>query len=297
MIVKGRAIALPFCMEPSEIWIPARKCRGDEMSDPQFFATTAPLSLADVIALSQAAAPTAVDLQRLFYKVAALDQAGPQALCYWSREIGAESLARTKAGACFVMPDAVALVPPGTISLIIPDPVLAFVGIAAALHPSGGRPASLFANHGLSPAAFIHGEARLEPGVTVDPGAVIGPKAEIGSGTIIGANSVIGPEVRIGRNCAIGAQVTIAFALVGNEVTISTGVRVGQDAPVQTGVPAVVARIAGLGRVIIQDRVEIGANSTIDRGGLRDTVIGEGSRIGNLVHIERDRTIARLSVI
>ena len=262
------------------------------MTEPQFFIPAAPLSLADAAGLTQAVAPREADPLRLFHHVAALDQAGPRSISYCAGD--AEALARTKAGACFVTPDAVPLLPPGTIALVTPDPVAAFAKIAAAFYPGAGRPASLFANRGLSPAAFIHAEARLEAGVTVDPGAIIGPKAEIGSGTIIGAHSVIGPDVRIGRDCAIGAQVTIACALIGNGVTISPGVRIGQDAPLIAGA---MPRIAGLGRVIVQDHVEIGANTTVDRGGLRDTVLGEGSRIGNLVHIERDQTIARLSVV
>ncbi|MDR3463039.1 MAG: UDP-3-O-(3-hydroxymyristoyl)glucosamine N-acyltransferase, partial [Beijerinckiaceae bacterium] len=189
---------------------------------------------------------------------------------------------------------AAALLPSGTIALVTADPLSAFAKIAAAFYPGGGRPASLFTTRGLSPDAFIHAEARLEGGVTVDPGAIIGPKAEIGSGTIIGAHCVIGPDVRIGRDCAIGPQVSIVCALIGNGVSISPGARIGQAAPVIAGAAA---RIAGPGRVIIQDRVEIGANTTVDRGGLRDTVVGEGSRIGNLVHIETGRTIARLSVV
>jgi UDP-3-O-[3-hydroxymyristoyl] glucosamine N-acyltransferase len=266
----------------------------NEMSEPQFFTPAPPLSLADAAGLTQAVAPAAADSQRLFHHVAALDQAGPRSISFCAGGADAETLARTKAGACFVTPDEAALLPPATIALVASDPVSAFAKIAAAFYPSAGRPASLFANRGLSPAAFIHAEARLEAGVTVDPGAIIGPKAEIGSGTIIGAHSVIGPDVRIGRDCAIGAQVTIAFALIGNGVSILPGVRIGQDAPVIAGA---LARIAGPGRVIIQDHVEIGANTTVDRGGLRDTVLGEGSRIGNLVHIETGRTIARLSVV
>ncbi len=131
----------------------------------------------------------------------------------------------------------------------------------------------------------MHPTARLEAGVTIDPLAVIGPRAEIGAGTLIGAGAVIGPDVRIGRDCAIGADASILCALIGDRVIIHPGARIGQDGFGYLPSAKGHQKIPQTRRVIIQDDVEIGANTTIDRGATRDTVIGEGTKIDNLVQI------------
>ena len=144
------------------------------------------------------------------------------------------------------------------------------------------------------PGAQVDASARLEAGVIVDPLAAIGARAEIGTGTVIGAGAAIGAEVRIGRQCAIGPGATILHALIGDRVIIHPGARIGQPASagflggahLRPGAPQA-------GRVILQDDVEIGANSTIDRGSVRDTVMGEGTRIGNLVQIAHGVSIGR----
>ena len=139
----------------------------------------------------------------------------------------------------------------------------------------------------------MHPTARLESGVTVEPGAVIGPRAEIGSGTVIGATAVIGADVRIGRDCSIGAGRVISDALIGDRVIIhprlqdrSGRLRLRDGAAGHLKIPQV-------GRVIIQDDVEIGAGTTIDRGAIRDTVIGEGTKIDNLVQVGHNVSIGR----
>jgi UDP-3-O-[3-hydroxymyristoyl] glucosamine N-acyltransferase len=137
----------------------------------------------------------------------------------------------------------------------------------------------------------------LENDVLIDPAAVIGPNAEIGAGTIIGAGSVIGPEVRIGRACAIGASATVINALIGDRVIIHSGCRIGQDGFGYLMGAKGHQKVPQVGRVVIQDDVEIGANTTIDRGASRDTVIGEGSKIDNLVQVGHNVVIGRNCVI
>jgi UDP-3-O-[3-hydroxymyristoyl] glucosamine N-acyltransferase len=139
----------------------------------------------------------------------------------------------------------------------------------------------------------VHPAARLEANVTVDPLAVIGADAEIGAGTVIAVGAVIGPGVRIGRDCAIGAGTTIQHALIGDRVIIHPGVRIGQDGFGYLPGPKGHQKIPQTRRVIIQDDVEIGANSAIDRGATRDTVIGEGTKIDNLVQIAHNTSIGR----
>ena len=141
------------------------------------------------------------------------------------------------------------------------------------------RPSSLFEAKGVAASATVHPAARLESGVAIDPAAVIGPRAEIGAGTVIGPGAVIGPGVRIGRDCAIGARVAIVHALIGDRVIIHPGCAIGQDGFGYVAGPKGMQKVPQIGRVIIQDDVEIGANTTIDRGAMGDTVIGEGTKI------------------
>ena len=122
---------------------------------------------------------------------------------------------------------------------------------------------------------------------------MIGPRAEIGAATVIGPGAVIGPDVRIGRDCAIGANASITHALIGDRVIIHAGARIGQDGFGYLPGPGGHRKVPQLGRVIVQDDVEIGANTTIDRGASRDTVIGEGTKIDNLVQIAHNVTIGR----
>jgi UDP-3-O-[3-hydroxymyristoyl] glucosamine N-acyltransferase len=149
----------------------------------------------------------------------------------------------------------------------------------------------------VSPGAHVHPQARLEDGVRIDPGAVVGPGAEIGAGTVLGPNAVIGPNVRIGRDCSIGAGATLTHALVGNRVIVHPGARIGQDGFGFAMGAGGHIKVPQVGRVIIQDDVEIGANTTIDRGASRDTVVGEGTKIDNLVQIAHNVVIGRHCVI
>ena len=128
----------------------------------------------------------------------------------------------------------------------------------------------------------------------VDPLAVIGPDVEIGAGTVIGSAAVIGANVRIGRDCNVGAHTAIQSALIGNNVLIHPGCSIGQDGYgfVFFG-PEGHLKVPQTGRVVIQNDVEVGAGTTIDRGSLRDTVIGEGTKIDNQVQIGHNVTIGR----
>jgi len=202
-------------------------------------------------------------------------------------------LQTTRAGACLVTARFAASAPNGLAVLEIEQPYAAFVAVARALFPTALRPLSLFETSGRADSAQVHAAARLESGVIVDPMAVIGPRAEIGTGTLIGAGAVIGPDVRIGRDCAIGPNATIVAALIGDRVIIHAGARIGQDGFGYLPGPRGHQKIPQTRRVIIQDDVEIGANTTIDRGSTRDTVIGEGTKIDNLVQIGHNCLIGR----
>jgi len=230
---------------------------------------------------------------------APLDTAGPADLAFLDNARYLSSLAATRAGACVCAPRHAGAVPPGTAVLAAPEPHRAYVRYLVWAYPSALRPAGALGESagGVSPRAFVDEAARLEAGVTVEPGAVIGPGVEIGSGTIIGANAVIARGVAIGRDCVIGPNVTVQCALLGNRVILHPGARIGQDGFGFSPGAAGHAKVPQVGRVIIQDDVEIGANTTIDRGANRDTVIGEGTKIDNCVHIAHNVEVGRHCLI
>lgn len=267
------------------------------MADPSFFPVTTSLSFNEVASLCGVALPEGVDPERRIEGAAPLETAGGADIAYMDNPKYTAALAGTSAAICLVSKRFAERVPAGTVAIVTPAPYHAFARVLSAFHPEALRPRSVFGSAGVAPGAFVHATARLEADVTVDPGAVIGPGAEIGSGTIIGANAVIGPQVRIGRQCAIGAGSTLQCTLIGNRVIIHPGARIGQDGFGFAMSPKGHMKVPQVGRVIIQDDVEIGANTAIDRGASRDTVIGEGTKIDNLVQIGHNVVIGRHCVI
>jgi UDP-3-O-[3-hydroxymyristoyl] glucosamine N-acyltransferase len=229
--------------------------------------------------------------------VAAIDAAGPGDLTFLDNPRYLPLLKTTRAAAVFAQTRHRGDIPPSCAALVTPQPYRAMAEAMAQIYPSAARPGSGFGARGISEAAHVHPTARLEPGVVVDPGAVVGPGAEIGAGTAIGANAVIGPGVRIGRNGAVGANATISAALIGDRVIVHPGAHIGQDGFGFALGPRGHLKVPQVGRVVIQDDVEIGAGSTIDRGANRDTVIGEGTKIDNLVQIGHNVVIGRHCVI
>lgn len=262
------------------------------MSEPVFLKRTRGLTLGEIAELTGAELPADAEAARRIVDVAPLDRAGPSHLGFYDNRRFSVAAAQTYAGACLTTQTLAADLPARATVLVVTDAYRAFVTAARALFPHSLRPSSLY-EAGESVGAHVDPNARLEDGVTVEPGAVIGPHAEIGSGTLIGANAVVGAEVRIGRDCAVGAGACLHNALIGDRVIIHSGCMVGQD-----GFGFVLGqgghlKVPQLGRVIIQDDVEIGAGTTIDRGGIRDTVIGEGTKIDNLVQVGHNATIGR----
>ncbi len=262
-----------------------------------FFRQPDPVDLATIVAWTGAEAHEAADLTRLVDRVGPISDAGHTTLSFLDNPRYADTLTSTEAAACLVTRRFASRLPASTVALVCAEPYRAFAAVLARFYPAAVRPTSVFGTIGRSPSALIHPEARLEADVTVDPGAVIGPGAEIGSGTVIGANAVIGPGVKIGRDCSIGSHATVIHSLVGNRVILHAGVRIGQDGFGFAMGPGGHAKVAQIGRVIIQDDVEIGANTTIDRGSVRDTVIGEGTKIDNLVQIAHNVEIGRHCMI
>lgn len=267
------------------------------MALPTFFKQSPSLTLAEIAASTKARLVDASRADHVITGVASLDEAGPHHLTFFENVRYADQLARTQAGAVLVTEGFKGEIPAHVAVLRAKRPFAAFVELACEMQPDALRPASGFDVSGISEQAIIHPTAILEDDVTVDPLAVIGPDVEIGSGTIIGSGAVIAAGVKIGRDCNIGAGSVLQFTLIGNNVLVHPGCKFGQD-----GFGFVFGRdkhikVPQTGRVLIQNDVEVGAGTTIDRGSLRDTVIGEGTKIDNQVQIGHNVTIGRHCVI
>lgn len=267
------------------------------MTAPAFFPTPELLTIARLIEATGATVADNVDLSLTVGSVAPLESARAGDLTFLENAAYTSAAATTGATACFIAPKLVEKLAPGVIALVSRQPYRAYATAAALLYPAAVSPGSVFASKGIAPGAYVHATARLEAGVTVDPGAVVGPDVDIGSGTVVCSGAVIGPGVKLGRGCSIGPGATLQHTYLGNRVIVHPGVRIGQDGFGFAMGPGGHLKVPQVGRVIIQDDVEIGANTTIDRGTTRDTVIGEGTKIDNLVQIGHNVIVGRHCVI
>ncbi|MCW5715276.1 MAG: UDP-3-O-(3-hydroxymyristoyl)glucosamine N-acyltransferase [Bauldia sp.] len=258
-----------------------------------FFARPTPLSIADIVALTGATAPPGTDLGRIITGAATPDVAGPSEICFADKSRFVRVASTTRAGAIICRARDATVFPSSTVALVARDPGRAFTLILSRLYPQSLLPRSVTGETGISPQAIVAAGARIEDGAIVEAGAVVGESAEIGAGTVIAPHAVIAPHVKIGRNCLVGAGCTIQFAFIGDRVLIHPGVRIGQDGFGYIGGRSGHIKVPQIGRVIVQDDVEIGAGTTIDRGAVRDTVIGQGTKIDNQVQIGHNVRIGR----
>jgi UDP-3-O-[3-hydroxymyristoyl] glucosamine N-acyltransferase len=265
------------------------------MSEPVFLRHSRGLTLDEITALTGATLASSPHSRRIV-NIAPLDRAAPSDLTFFDSKRYTSAAAVTHAGACITTAALAKELPAKVAILTVREPYSAFATAARAMFPQALRPSSL-AEPGDFAGAHIDATARMEDGVTIEPGAVVGPRVEIGGGTLVSANAVIAAEVKIGRDCSIGSGATISNALIGDRVIVHPGCKIGQD-----GFGFVMGgkghlKVPQVGRVIIQDDVEIGAGTTIDRGGIRDTVVGEGTKIDNLVQVGHNVSIGRHCIL
>jgi UDP-3-O-[3-hydroxymyristoyl] glucosamine N-acyltransferase len=231
---------------------------------------------------------------RLVRSISPVYRAKQDQLCYILSRKNREELLTCEAAAIICDAALKSLVPDHIPALISKNPHTVFAQAGALLHASAMKPSSIVVEATeISPAAHIDPSAKLESGVVVEPFVVIGANVHIGAGTRIGAGAIIGADVQIGRDCTIAGGASIIAALLGNGVIIHNGVRIGQDGFGYAPGPRGMIKIVQIGRVIIQDNVEVGANTTIDRGTMDDTVIGEGTKIDNQVQIGHNVRVGR----
>ncbi|WP_181701828.1 UDP-3-O-(3-hydroxymyristoyl)glucosamine N-acyltransferase [Chthonobacter albigriseus] len=266
------------------------------MSDPVFFRPVRSLTLEDAARISGGTILSG-EPAMVLSRIAPLDEAGAGELTFLDNPHYLPQFRTTSASAAICADKYVSAAPPGLAVIASASPYRAIAQVMQALFPEAVRPEGVTGEVGISAAAFIHPEARLEADVTVESGASIGAGAEIGRGTVVCAGAVVGRGVRFGRDGYIGPGATITHALVGNRVIVHAGVRIGQDGFGFAMGPKGHLKVPQIGRVVIQDDVEIGANTTIDRGSNRDTIVGEGTKIDNQVQIGHNVVIGRHCVI
>jgi len=267
------------------------------MADPIFFKPSRELTIGDIADFTGASLRNPKLAPRAVARLSSINDASADALVFVDGKKNAAALAGKKAAAVLCSEDVADNVPSDVAVLVTKYPQRDFSSVGRMLFPISVRPQSWLGETGISPAAFIHPSARIEDGVTIEAGASIGKDVTIGSGTLIAATAVVGVGCQIGRDSYIAPGVAVQFAMIGNRVSLHPGVRIGQDGFGYVPGPRGLEKVPQLGRVILQDDVEIGANTTIDRGALSDTFIGEGTKIDNLVQIGHNVRFGRFCVV
>lgn len=250
------------------------------MADPRFFKNYGPFTLGELAEQGNAKIANPLDGDRMLSDVAPLDLAGAGDVSFLDNRAYRELAKTTKAGACVVSEKDAEMFPEHTALLYSPQPYASYAKIAQAFYP-----VNFDRKNGFASTATIDETARIGADCSIGPGSVINANAEVGKQTRIAANVTIGSAVKLGDDCVINAGVNLSHCLIGKRVTIHPGVCIGQDgfgfSPQKSGH----IKVPQVGRVIIGDDCEIGANTTIDRGANRDTVIGNNCWIDNLVQI------------
>ena len=247
------------------------------MPDLNFFNNIEPLSITQIAEIGSCSFTDSSDVK--ISGVAPVDSAGANDITFLSNKKYLKALESSKAGACILAQDIADKAPDGMVLLISDNPYASYAKIAAAFYPDKKKLADI------SPTATVSKTCEIGINCTIETGSYIADNVKIGDNCYIQANAYINDNVQIGDNCRISHGATISHAILGSNIIIHPGVRIGQDGFGFAHDKGVHIKVPQLGRVIINDDVEIGANSCIDRGAGPDTIIGRGSKIDNLVQI------------
>lgn len=259
------------------------------MADPRFHKRRGPFALAYLAEQVKGALSDPSTGETMIIDIAAAKDAGAGCLVYCEDKRHAPDV-RASAAAAVILRDSEREFFTGIPGIVVRSPALAFAAIADLLYPPAQSPS-------IDPSALIDPSATIGRAVQIGRGVVIGAGAEIGDGCRIDANSVIGEGCVLGAACWVSPNVTIECAVLGARVRVKPGARLGQTGFGFIPGPGGLRRMPQLGRVLIGDDVEIGANSCVDRGALNDTVIGAGTKIDNLVQIGHNTVIGSHCVI
>jgi UDP-3-O-[3-hydroxymyristoyl] glucosamine N-acyltransferase len=228
--------------------------------------------------------------------VAPLEEAGPAEVSFFSNKKYRRAFDATRAGAVVVEPDAG--VPPGRTVLRVQNAYLAFARISTLFNP----PREALPE--VSPSAAVHPSARVHPSAQVMPLASVGANAEIGARTLVFPGAQVAEDVRVGEDCVLYQNVVIRErCVIGHRVILQPGCVIGADGfgfafdPDGEGQGPRHYKVPQAGNVVVEDDVEIGANTTVDRATLGTTRVGRGAKIDNLVQIAHNVQVGPLSLL
>ncbi len=223
--------------------------------------------------------------------VAPVEEAGDTELAFLAAKRYVRHVPLSRAGAFLVSGDLEARVCPRP-RIVVEDPHRALVLLLRRLHPE--EPASA----AVHPTAVLGRRVRLGEGVAVGPYAVLDDDVEVGDGSRIGAHVVVGSACRLGQGCTLHPQVVLyPRTVLGAGVIVHSGTVLGADGFGYAWFDGAHQRIPHVGRVVLGDDVEIGANSAVDRGSIGDTVLGSGVKLDNLVHIAHNVHVGEESLL
>lgn len=259
------------------------------MADPRFHDNKGPFALKDLA--KHVSAEIAGDGALSIKDVAPLNEAGADHISFLDNVKYKQDFTATKAGACIIAPEMAEFAPKGCQLILSKSPYKSYAQIAQLFYPENYPPAKI------SDQAVIDETAQISEGCVIEAGGVINAGAKLGKGCWVESGAVIGTNVEIGAECRIGTNASISHAIMGDGSRLYPGVRIGQDGFGFAIDPAGHVKVPQLGRVIIGNHVEIGANSCIDRGAGPDTIIGDGTWIDNLVQIGHNVKIGRGCII
>ncbi|MEC9347881.1 MAG: UDP-3-O-(3-hydroxymyristoyl)glucosamine N-acyltransferase [Pseudomonadota bacterium] len=261
------------------------------MADPRFHRRAGPFTLGELAARTKLFKLPEGAEGAVVTDVAPLETAGAGDLSFLDNRQYLKALAATAAGFCVVAPEFADRVPQGSLALVTPHPYLAYATIAGLIYPEAAAVA------GVHPSAVVDASAVLGEGVQVAAGAVICARAEIGQGSVIGPSVTVGEGVIIGAGCRIDANVSLECCILGDRVHAQSGARIGTAGFGFAPHPERHVPVPQIGRVIIGNDCQIGANSCIARGSGHDTIVGDNVWIDNLVQIAHNVEIGSGSIL
>lgn len=257
------------------------------MVDTSFYKNNGPFKLADIAQITGAELTDKVNADVLISDIGTMQHAAENDICFFYDKKAKEQAALIKAKACVTTKELASFVPNGVILLTHDNPKLAFLKLNSALY------GEYIHEVGISSKASVHPTAKLGKNCFIGDFAVLEENVVIGDDCRIESGVHIGRACQIGNRCRIGANANICYCIMGNDCYIYNGVSIGADGFGFQLIDGRHVRIPQVGRVIIGNDVEIGANTCVDRGALDDTVIADGCRIDNLVQIAHNDKFGR----
>jgi len=257
------------------------------MVDTSFYKNNGPFTLAQVAELTGSLLQDGSKNSELISNIATMEKASSDDICFFYDKKAKEVASNMKAKACITTQTLSDFLPEGVIVLINDNPKIAFLRLNQALYAEFEPKVSISSKASIHQTAKIGKDCFIADFVTIEENAVIGDRCRIEAGAYIGRSCVVG------NNCRIGANAYISYCIMGNDCYIYTGARIGADGFGFDLIEGKHCRIPQIGRVIIGNDVEIGANTCIDRGALDDTIIGDGCRIDNLVQVAHNDKLGR----